>query len=99
MDWSSHLRRILTKLGEDVVFKNFTGSGVTVRGMFMSAYQAADLGVVGVTGTNPMFAAMTADLPLVDTRATIRRASVTYKVRVVLPEDQSGITVLELRKP
>lgn len=99
MDWASHLRRILTKLGEDVVFTDYAGTAATVRGMFMSAYQAADLGVVGVAGTNPVFAAMTEDLPLVDTRATILRSSVTYKVRVVMPEDQSGITVLELRKP
>lgn len=99
MDWASHLRHVITHLGEDVVYKDYTGSATTVRGIFMSAYQAADLGVVGVTGSYPVFAAMTADLPRPTTDATLRRNSVTYRVRVVMPDDPSGITLLELRAP
>lgn len=102
MDWASHLRPVVTVLGEDVTYIDYTGSSATVRGVFSSAYQAADLGSVGVAGSGPSFAAMTADLPRADTRATLRRTEgntlVIYKVRAVHPDDPSGFTVLELRK-
>lgn len=100
MDWASHVRRILQQLGEDVAYIHYGGGGpATVRGMFLNPSRAADLGVVGVTGTDPVFAGMASDLPLVAVNDTIQRGSVNYRVRVVRPDDPSGLTILELKKP
>lgn len=92
------MRHVIATLGEDVVFTHGTGSPATIRGVFQNPYLAGDVGAVGVSGTNPSFAAMTADIGAVANNDTLVRGAVTYKVRVVRPDDPSGVTVLELRK-
>lgn len=92
------MKGILSVLGEDVSFTHGTGSPATVHGYFGNAYQAADLGFPGVTGTNPRFTAMTADLGPVSVDDVVVRAGVTYKVKVKQPDDPSGLTMLELRR-
>lgn len=99
MDWANHLAVVIRHHGEDVVFTRGGTTFSTVRGVFQNPYQAGDAGLVGVTGTNPTFAAMTTDLAGVSAGDTIKRGSITYKVRVVRPDDPGGFTVLELRKP
>lgn len=98
MDWASHMRRILVQLGEDVVYTHGAGSPATVRGVFFMPYQAADLGLVGVAGTNPHFAAMTEDLADAAQNDTVVRGGSTYVVRHPRADDPSGVTVLELRR-
>lgn len=98
MDWAAHMGRILSDLGEDAIFTHGTGTPVTVRGVFQNPYLAGDLGTVGISGTNPSFAVLTADIGAVVKDDTLQRNSVTYKVRAVRPDDPGGITVLELRK-
>lgn len=90
--------RVLSLLGEDAVFTHGTGTPVTVRGVFFMPYQAADLGFTGVTGNNPMFAVMTADLGSVAPDDSLVRGGVTYKVKVKKPDDPSGMTILDLKK-
>lgn len=98
MDWASHMRRILVQLGEDVVYTHGAGSPATIRGVFFMPYQAGELGLVGVSGSNPHFAGMTADLASAAREDTILRGGVTYAVRNPRVDDPSGLTVLELRK-
>lgn len=90
--------RIFSELGEDATFTHGTGSPVTVRGVFQNPYLAGELGPVGVSGTNPSFAVLTADIGTVSLNDTLVRGAVTYKVKAVRPDDPGGFTVLELRK-
>ena len=90
--------RILANLGEDALFTHAGGSAITVHGMFLNGYKAAELGVIGITGTEPHFAALTSDLADVAAGDTLVRGGVTYKVKVVRPDDPSGLTVLELKR-
>lgn len=93
------MNRVLSTLGEDVAFtRGFATSPVTVRGVFTNAYRAAELGIVGVTGTDPVFAVMSATIGEVKAGDTIVRLGTTYKVKAVRPDDPSGITVLDLRR-
>lgn len=93
------MRLIVSQLGEDVAYtRGFSTSPVTVRGVFTNGYRAAELGFVGVTGTDPVFAAMSADLGECKTGDTLVRAGVTYKVRTPRPDDPSGVTVLDLKR-
>ncbi len=98
MDWTVHMGRILSRLGEDVAFTHGAGQPATVHGIFMSAYQVADLGFPGVTGNNPYFAAMSSDIGAVSPDDVLVRAGVTYKVKVKRPDDPSGIVVLDLKR-
>lgn len=98
MDWAAHMSNVIATLGEDVVFTHGTGSPVTLRGVFQNPYLAGDVGAVGVTGSNPSFATMAADIGTVSVNDTLARGAITYKVRAVRPDDPSGVTVLDLRK-
>lgn len=99
MDWSVHMGRILSTLGEDVVFTRGTGTPVTVRGYFGNPYQAGAVGPVGVSGTNPVFSALSSAFGATPVKGdTILRSAVTYKVHAVQPDDPGGYTVLELRR-
>jgi hypothetical protein len=98
MDWAGHLGVILSTLGEDVAFTHGTGTPATIRGVFENPYLAGDVGSVGVSGTNPSFATLTADIGTVTINDTILRGAITYKVRAVRPDDPAGITVMDLRK-
>lgn len=97
MDWASHMRRILVHLGEDVTLARGTGQPVTVTGVYLSPYEAANIGLGGVTSSNPHFAFMTADYTAAVDDVLTRQA-VAYKVKVRQPDDPSGITVLELKR-
>lgn len=90
--------RILTRLGEDASLVPSGGAAVTVRGIFLNGYKAAELGVIGVTGSEPHFAALTADLGSVAPGDALVRNGTTFKVKVVRPDDPSGLTVLELKR-
>lgn len=93
------MRRILSQLGEDVAYGHYgAGVPVTVRGVFLSPYRAAELGVVGVTGTDPVFSAMATDLVDVAQNDTINRAGTLYRVKAVRPDVPSGIVHLELKR-
>lgn len=92
------MNHVLSSLGEDVTFTHGTGSPATVRGMFLNAYRAAELGLVGITGTDPVFSAMSTGIGAVSQGDTIVRGSVTYKVKAVRPDDPSGIVHLELKR-
>lgn len=98
MDWTVHMRRVLTLLGEDVAYSTGTGAPATVRGVFLTQFLAQQLGLPSVTGSNPQFAYMTADISGSPVGGSIVRGAVTYTVKVKQPDDPSGITVLELRK-
>lgn len=92
------MRRISARLGEDATYTHAGGAGVTVRGLFLSPYQSADLGGVAIAGSNPRFAAMIADLPLVTQGDTITRGGVIYTVvPPIETDDPSGLTVLQLQ--
>jgi hypothetical protein len=88
---------ILSGLGEDVTFTHGTGTS-TVRGVFQNPYQAGDVGLVGVSGTNPSFAVLTTEIGTVAKDDTIVRGAVTYKVRAIRADDPVGVTVLDLRR-
>lgn len=98
MDWASHMRRILSQLGENVTFTHAAGSPATVRGVFLNQYLAAQLGDVGFTGTDPVFSTMSADLGAVSVGDVLVRSSTTYKVKAARPDDPSGIVHLELKR-
>lgn len=98
MDWAGHMGRVLSVLGEDVTFTHGTGTPATVRGVFTMPYRAADLGIVGVTGTDPVFSALSSALGSVSMGDTILRGAITYKVKVVRADDPSGVVHLELKK-
>ena len=96
-DWPTHLRPILATLGEDVTLVRGTGTPSTVKGVFMSPFSAANIGLGGVTSSNPYFAFMTTDFSVaVDDILT--RSAVAYRVKVKQPDDPSGITVVELKR-
>jgi hypothetical protein len=99
VDWAQHVRRVLAILGEDASYSHAGGGGVTVHGMFLAPYQSAVLGDVAIAGSNPRFAAMSADLALVAVNDTITRGGVTYTVvPPIEADDPSGLTVLQLQK-
>lgn len=99
VDWASHMRRILAKLGEDVTWTH-AGSPLTVRGLYLGPHRQMNLGdVVVVAAEDPMFIAMAADMPSLAGGDTIlvQRTSVTYKVKPALePDPVSGVTVMQL---
>lgn len=98
MDWASHMRRILSKLGEDVTFTHGAGSPTTVRGVFLNPYLAAQLGDVGFTGTDPVFSTMSLDIGAVSVGDVLARGATTFKVKAARPDDPSGIVHLELKR-
>jgi len=99
MDWASHMRRILARLGEDATFTHGTSQPSSVRGMFVASYQALPAGIdMGFASSEPRFAAMTADLPSVAQADTLVRGGITYRVVDIQPDDPSGLTVLQLQK-
>lgn len=97
MDWASHMRRILARLGEDVTWTH-GGSPATVRGLFLGPHREVSLGdQVIVAGEDPMFAAMATDLPGLAGGDTILRGGTTYTVKPALePDPVSGVTVMQL---
>lgn len=97
MDWPTHLRPVLTHLGEDVTLVSGTGQPATVRGLFLMPYQLADVGLGGVTSNNPHFAFMTADFA-VAVDDVLTRSAIAYKIKTKQPDDPSGITVVELKR-
>lgn len=101
MEWASHMRRIVTTLGDDWMFTHAAGRPVPLRGLFLNQYQAAQLGVVGVSGSDPHMAVIGADIGDVTKDDVLVRESsgATYKVKVVQADEESGVTVLQLKKP
>ncbi len=98
MNWSAHLRHVFVHLGEDVAFTHGTADPATVRGIFTSPYMALAGGIgPGVAGANPVFAAMSADLPLVAQDDRITRGTVNYTVVETQPDVPGGFTLLQLR--
>jgi hypothetical protein len=97
VDWAHHVGRILARMGEDVTFTH-GGTPSTVRGVFFMPYQAAQVGIAGVTGTNPHFAGMSAELPSVAVGDTITRGAVVYTIKVKKADAPGGFTVLELQR-
>jgi hypothetical protein len=92
--------RILARLGEDVSFTHGVGSPVTVRGLFLAPYQSASFGGdLAIASSNPRFAALSSDLPIVAKGDTITRGAIVYKVLAPQADDPSGVTVLELEAP
>lgn len=96
VDWASHIRRILARLGEDVSWTPDGGSPATVRGVFLEAYQSVQLGSVEVSGAEPRFCAMSADLPAVAKDDQVVRGGVTYKVKALEPDTVGGFVVCVL---
>jgi len=96
------MRPILTHMGEVVPLAEVVGTGtgapVSVNGLFMRPYQAADLGVPSVIGSNPYFAYMAADYPVFGTGTRLTRSGTIYRRKVLQPDEVSGINVVELVK-
>jgi hypothetical protein len=93
------MTRVLSRLGEDVAFTHaFATTPATVRGVFMSPYRAAELGIVGVSGTDPVFSVMSSVIGAVSPNDIVVRGGVTYKVKAVRPDDPSGVVHLELKR-
>lgn len=98
MDWASHMRRILVRLGEDATFTHGTAAS-SVRGMYTEPYAVLPAGLdAPFAASEPRFAAMTEDLPSVAQGDTITRGTVQYRIVDVRPDDPSGVTVLQLHK-
>jgi len=110
MDWASHMRRILARLGEDATFTHGTSQPSSVRGVFAAPGVVLPGGFdAGFDASEPRFGAPTADLPSVaidDTLAigavldgtTQIRAATTYKIVDIKPDDPCGLTYLQLQK-
>lgn len=98
MDWAKHVRRIFARIGEDATYTPSGGSPSTVRGMFLDPYQSASLGDVAIVGgSDPTFAAMTADVPNAARGDTLVYGGTTYTVRNVEPSAPAGFSILQLR--
>jgi hypothetical protein len=97
VDWATHIRRILDRLGEDVTWTH-SGSPATVRGIYLEPYREITLGEVGVGGSMPRFVVMTADVPALAVGDTIARGATTWRVSVPEPDALGGFTVLQLEK-
>ncbi|MEQ5770009.1 hypothetical protein NFH98_20775 [Halomonas sp. H33-56] len=92
-------RRILRKLGEDVIYIPSGGEAVTVRGLFEEQHQSVDPDTgVPVYSVNPTLTVVLADLPDgspgMGDRMT--RKARTYRVVGSQPDDNGG-TLLELK--
>jgi hypothetical protein len=99
MDWAPHMRRILSRLGEDATFTHGSAQTSSVKGIFVSPYSQMPAGLpAGFASSEPRFAAMTEDLPSVEQQDTITRGTVDYKITDIQPDDPSGVTMLVLQK-
>lgn len=98
MDWASHMRRVLVRLGEAATFTHGTAQ-TAVTGVFTSPYERLSLGGLEVSSSLPTFAAMADDLPSVAKGDSITRGTAQYTVEDVRADDPSGVTVLDLRAP
>ena len=63
-----------------------------VKGIFDNA----DLGALGVAGTNPIFHCAAADLDANPTGKTLVIAGTTYKIRDIQPQDNGAVVTLQL---
>jgi hypothetical protein len=97
VDWATHTRRILAKLGEDATYTpSGGGDPSTVRGVYQQPHQEI-LGVYG--GSDPSFACMQADVPTIKGGATFVIRGVTFKVKPAPESDPvSGLVLAKLEK-
>ena len=95
MDWTTHMRRILARLGEDATFAHAGGEPETARVVFISPYaRVFDI----VSSSNPQIALIDVDVTVVDQGDTFILRSYLYTVKEVKPDPVSGVTVCELEQ-
>lgn len=95
MDWKTHMRGILTTLGEDAVFSHAGGQGTTVRVIYLAPYQKVlDL----VQSSEPQLACMAEDVPTLAQDDTFTLRGLTYKAQEIKPDIVSGVTVCGLEE-
>lgn len=95
MDWATHARRILARIGEDATYTpSGGGASSTVRGAFQQPYHEA----LGMEGSAPTFSCMAVDVPGIKHGATFALRSVTFKVVGTEPDPVSGLVMLRLEK-
>lgn len=95
MDWDTHARRILTRLGEDAVYTpSGGGSPSTVRVMFQQPYREALM----MEGSAPTLSCMASDVPGIKHGATFVLRGVTFKVVGTESDPVSGLVMLSLEK-
>lgn len=97
VDFSKHVGRVLTDLGEDVVYLGTGALSVPVRGVFDTQYVSDDGMVTGVESANIALTILDSLVTGIQQghRFTIR--GVTYSVASIKP-DGAGTLVLILRK-
>lgn len=95
MDWETHARRILARLGEDATYTPpGGGSTSTVRGIFQRPYVESQ----GMEASAPTFACMSSDVPTLAEGALFAVRGVTYKVRRPEPDPLSGLVQAQLHR-
>jgi hypothetical protein len=96
LDWAVHLRRILSRLGEDATFTPAGGEAATVKGIYTEAHRAMSFGPIEVSSSYPTFGVMTEDVPGVARGDALTVSGTAYTVRDVQADEPGGVTVLEL---
>jgi hypothetical protein len=95
VDWATHMRRILTRLGEDATYTpSGGGASSTVRGIFQNPYRDA----LEMGSSAPTFGCMAADVPTISRNATFVIRGVTYKVNMPEADPVSGLVTSTLIK-
>lgn len=100
IDWPTHFRSVIQELGEPAVWVHGTGTGAstgTVTGIFRTPYNPIVLGGLQVDATDPVFIALSSDVPGCARGDTFTLRSRTYTVQTPKPDDVPGVTVAELR--
>lgn len=94
MDWSSHMTRILDRLGEDATWRPAqSASTATVRVMFVSPYSRV---LEIVAGSRPQVAVMASAVPELGEGDVFELRSTDYRVVEIRPDPVSGLTVCDV---
>ncbi len=95
MDWATHARRILERLGEDATYTPSGGGATsTVRGMYQEPYREA----LDIEGAYPTFSCMAADVPGLARGATFALRSTTFTVAALEHDLLAGVVMAKLER-
>ena len=96
VDFATHTRRILARLGENATWTPSGGAATLVRGVFASPFSNVDLGGLRIGGELPTFRIMSADVATIATGDALSVHGGSYLVAGVERDLGSDETLLRL---
>jgi len=93
MDWETHMRRIIARLGEDATYTPAGGgASSTVRVLYKEPYR----GALDIEGSAPTVSCMASDVPTLARGATFALRSTTFTVSAIENDRVSGAVMAKV---